>query len=380
MRPGIYTFYHKTIGGYLTFADRTLKLSKTPQPWQLKRAGQKGFYVYAHGTELLLDIDNAWLTPGNRIKLWNLTGYDVQIWTVEKTGRGTYVLVCAPDPRYCLGFEGGRAELQLRRSNAPMQEWELTDVADYLPREYLPIFSKGRTVELQLPLDIQRVICVTRLQEWADRLELAYATFGELVGFVPFETISVEAYKKSPYAGYAGWVFPNSDVIHIDRDFLYGDLRKMSIRREDWNFCALHEMGHMFDFGQPWNFEGELMTDMKIAYVMEKHNAAAAPAAFDGNTCFYGKDIAKAYAALQSDLSVGYDVFACAKRFLDIKETIGWEPFRQTFCYLRRTQKKTTERQALLLFVQTLSRFSGRDIKGYFTAREWNNILRQTET
>lgn len=382
MDPGVYTFYNETVGQYLACRGRQLIFSSKPFLWTLKPAKEAGFYFQAQGTDLLLDIDNAYVAPGTSVKVWEYTGYDVQIWTLGQNPNGSHSILYSGNRRYCLGFEGEKAVLQPRGKRCPMQEWTAVR-AGTLPQEYLSFVSKGKTVELRLPLDITGVISRERLQHWADKLETAYASFGELTGVTPFENIVVEGCKPAGKTGFAGWVYPNSNVIHIDRDFLRQDLQKMSARVSDWNFCALHEMGHMFDFGKPWNFEPELMTDLKVAYVMEKTGAAAAPAEFGASTKFYGADIAKAYAALSSELSVRYDVFACAKRFLEIKERVGWEPFRKTFHSLQHRSGAYTGasgQEKLELFVRTLSHYSGENIQGYFSPAEWNAIIKKARS
>lgn len=381
MGSGTYTFYNRAAGRYLSRSDRTLVLSAKPLHWTLKPSGKNGHYIYAHNTTLLLDIHNAWVTAGNTVKIWEYTGYDAQIWTVARNPSGSYSILHSADPRYCLGFDGERAVLQLRDRRNPGQEWTVTDVGAALPKDYLSVCGKGKVVELQLPTDIHRIISSARLQRWADQLEIAYGAFCELTGYLPFRGITVEAYKSAPNPGYAGWVYPNRNTIHIDKNFLYRDLTKMNARREDWNFCALHEMGHMFDFGKPWNFEAELMTDLKVAYVMEKLNAAAAPSEFAASVCFCGKEIARAYGRLGGDFSKNYNIFGCVKRFLDIKDQIGWAPFKNTFHYLQQNSgayEGISDPEKFLLFVRTLSRCSGREVQAYFSSDEWNTILRHT--
>jgi hypothetical protein len=376
VRSGIYTFCNEKLHRYLSCQGRKLILSPVPFSWHLKETGGEGFHVYAQDTDLLLDIDNAWVTAGNTIKVWELTGYDVQIWTVAENQNGTYSFLHTADPRYCLGFDGEKAVLQFRRPNSPIQEWKMVCMDDHRSKEYAAFFSKDLRVELQLPLDIERVISRERLQRWAQQLSDAYRSLCELTGFAPYRKIFVEAYKPSKYPDYAGWVFPNSNTICINREFLYGDLAKMNARDNDWNFCALHEMGHMFDFGMPWTFEGELLTDLKVAYVLEANGACAAPAYFDAGTCFRGRDIARAYAILSGDFSESYDIFGCTKRFLEIKDRIGWEPFRKTFRCLYGHKVPATGAERFFLFVRMLSEFSGQDIMAYFSSDEWNAILR----
>lgn len=379
MEPGIYTFYNETAGRYLACRGRQLVLGGRPFLWTLEPAKAGGFYFRAQGTELLLDIDNAHVAQGTAVKVWDYTGYDVQIWTLGQNPNGSRSILYSGNRSYCLGFDGERAVLQLRGKNCPLQEWTAVR-AGTPPKEDLSFFSKGKTVELRLPADITGLLSEERLRRWADRLETAYASFGELTGYVPFESIVVDGRRHASQKGVAGWVRPGRNVIHVDRDFLRQELRKMGDRVSDWNFCALHEMGHLFDFGKPWNFEPELMTDLKVAYVMERTGAAAAPAEFGASTVFYGADIAGAYAALSGDLSVRYDVFACAKRFLEIKEKTGWEPFRKTFhdlCRLGGAYAGASGQQKLELFVRTLSHYSGENIRGYFSPAEWNAIVKQ---
>lgn len=224
-------------------------------------------------------------------------------------------------------------------------------------------------------MDIENTISAARLQEWADNLETAYDSYYELTNYKPFEKMLVEAYKPAKHIGYVTY---GSNVIHIDSTFVHEDLRKMAAREVDWNFCALHEMGHLFDSNRPWQFEPELMTDLKVAYVLEQNYVSAVPSEFDASQNFYGKDIINAYKALGRDFSQTYDIFGCTARFLEIKEEIGWEPFKQTFYEMQENYDEydtESKQEQLENFVRLLSQYSGKDIKGYFSADEWNAII-----
>ncbi|MBQ8893085.1 MAG: hypothetical protein IJ043_01605 [Clostridia bacterium] len=374
LAPGRYTFYNEAAGGYLAYQGNALTLSSTPVEWVLKAESEKGVHVYAGDTELMLDIDNAYIREGTAIKIWSYTGYDAQIWNV--TGNTAFSFLYSGDHRYCLGFEKGQAVLQLRNTRNGAQEWKAVKTGE-LAKEYCSVFGSRGIIELRLPLDISTVISAARLQQWANDLETAYDSYYELTGFKPYQTILVEAYKPCEYIGY---VMDGSNIIHIDRDFIYEDLRKMASRRNDWNFCALHEMGHMFDFGRPWTFEAEMMTDLKLAYVLEQNGAGAAPSEFPASDCFYGKDIIRAYEILGGDFSKTYNIFGCARRFLQIKEEIGWEPFRQTFHWMQENANaySATKEGKLHNFVSVLSGYSGKDIKSYFSAGEWASMIEKT--
>ena len=370
---GIYAIYNEEKNAYLSFEERKLKLSENPQNWEIKASGEKGFYIYAENTELLFDIDNAFVYEGTEIKIWELTGYETQIWNISENEDSTFSFLCSTDISFCLGFGEG-AELQKKDENNSLQKWNLIRTGN-IAKNYYSEISSGGIIELQLPSDITDVISEERIAEWADNLEKAYYTFYELTGNKPYESIIVEAYKPCQYTGY---VYPNSNVIHIDGDFIRGDLAKMALRESDWNFCALHEMGHMFDFGMPWNFEAEVMTDLKVAYVLEANGVSAVPSEFDASYNFYGKDIMNAYSILGSDFSAKYDVYACARRFLEIKEKTGWEPFKKAFHYLEENKHQyyaLSGGEKFENFIDLLSLYSGTYIRNEFSPEEWETVI-----
>ncbi len=372
---GVCAFYNKENDCYLACEGRKLILSKLPYKWTLKPTYKNGFNICARDTGLLLDIDNAYVKEGTTIKVWPETGYDVQVWNIKRNFNGTFSILYSGDNRYCLGFSGNAAQLQIRDTRKYMQEWQVVAVSEPAPKEYFEIISINGVVRLQLPTEVSGVITDSRLQRWANELETAYFSYYELTSFRPFSCIVIEAYKPGEYFG---WVFRNSNIIHINRDYIRDELVKMGARENDWNFCALHEMGHMFDFDKPWNFEAELMTDVKLAYVLEKNNAAAAPAEFDAAVAFRGKNIKNAYDILGNDFSKTYNIFGVAARFLEIKEDIGWEPFKKVFRFLRIREQDFADYSCsgrFELFVKLLSDYSNKDIRKYFTRNEWNTIL-----
>ena len=379
--PGVYTFFNAAAGGYLSYSENTMYISDTPSLWQVENSGFGGVFIYALGTKLMFDIDNAYISSGNEIKLWNRTSYDTQIWEIVGNKNSTYSVISAADNGYCLSVDGVNTVLQTVDEYDTMQQWILQE-AEY-EKGYLSYFSAGEIIELRMPLDITDVISAERLQQWADDLETAYYSFYDLTGYIPYDAIIVEAYidfEDTQYAGkgYAGFVMDYSNIIRVDSAFLYGDLEKMAVRKNDWNFCVLHEMGHMFDMRRPWKFEAEAMTDIKIAYVLEINGAGAAPAQFDTSTVFYGADIINAYENQASDFSNTYDVFGCAHRFLQIKEDIGWEPFIQTFHYMQENYdaySSLSDAEKFINFVSLLSYYSGTEVSVYFSEGEWNAVI-----
>ncbi len=378
LTEGYYTFSNALEFKFLSFSDRQLKLDNNTSAWKLKKTSD-GFYVYSTDDELLLDIDNAYIAVGTTVKLWENTGYNTQIWSIKANTNGTYSFLSAVNESYCLGFSNGKAVLQLRNEGDKSQEWYAVATVDSSPKNYLKYTSHGGIVELRLPLDITKVITDARLQQWANDLETAYYTYEELTGYRPYESIIVKAYEPiTKYENVLAYVYDNNNIIYVDSNFLPTDLAKMSKRVNDWNFCLLHEMGHMFDNGRPWNFEAEVMTDLKVPYVLERNGAGAELSQFGDGSVRYGKDIMLSYKAMSGDLSKEYDIFALAYKFMQIKEKIGWEPFKSTFHTLQTNASlynNYTKQQKFQLFIDNLSKFSGQNIKSYFTTAEWNTIV-----
>lgn len=243
---------------------------------------------------------------------------------------------------------------------------------------YLSFYSGGGVIELQLSKDVTSVISKERLYLWANDLEKAFFSYYGLTSFKPYDRVVVEAYKKLPYKNYAAYVFDNVNVIYAAPDFLYKDLAKMAARENDWNFCILHEMGHLFDTHRGWNFESELLTDLKLAYVLETNGAAASPSEFDAGRCFAGADIKYAYKELGAYFPKGYNVYSYTYRFLQIKEAIGWDSFKICFAHIGEHNEEylsLTRQGRAEAFAALLTRISGKNVKAYFTDSEWKAML-----
>lgn len=375
---GVYTFRNAGENKYLLFNERQLKLDDNATLWKLRPANG-GVYVYCCSNELLLDIDNAYVASGTTIKIWENTGYETQIWKLISNQNGSYSFVSAVNESYCLGFLDGKAILQLRQDGDSSQEWYAVSTVDNTVKQYREYISNNGIVELRLPLNVTEVIPSARLQQWANDLEKAYYTFEELTSFKPYEFVIVKAYEPiTEYENVLAYVYDFNNTIYVDSDFILIDLAKMNKRNNDWNFCLLHEMGHMFDCNRPWNFESETLTDMKLPYVLEMNGAGAELSEFGDKSVRYGKDIMLSYKEMSGDLSQEYDIFALSYKFMQIKEQIGWEPFKSTFSYLQKNEANyynLNKREKFELFVNTLSNESGQKIRNYFTNDEWNTIV-----
>ncbi len=375
---GVYTFQNSKEDKYLSFNDRQLKLGANAIVWKLRPANN-GVYVYCCNNDLLLDIDNAYVANGTTVKIWENTGYDTQIWKVVSNRNGTYSFISAVNESYCLGFIEGKAVLQLRSNGDSSQEWYAVSTVDNTPKNYREYISNGGIVELRLPVNVTDVIPDARLLQWANDLEKAYHTYEDLTSFRPYDFIIVKAYEPiTQYENVLAYVYDYNNTIYVDSEFILKDLAKMNKRVNDWNFCLLHEMGHMFDCNRPWNFEAETLTDIKVPYVLEMNGAGAELSEFGDKSIRYGKDIMLSYKEMSGDLSKKYDIFALSYKFMQIKEQIGWKSFKSTFHYLQKNQEKyynLSKKERFELFINTLSSNSGQNIRTYFSDDEWNTII-----
>ena len=144
---GSYTFYNAYTGCYLSCKDRSVILSQTPQVWALAQIYDNTYHLCPGDTGLLLDIDNAYVHVGSTVKVWEPTGYDVQLWNILSNPNGTCYIAYSGDNRYCLGFDNGNAVLQFRDETNPMQEWIIADCSASVPKEYLSFRSQSKIIE-----------------------------------------------------------------------------------------------------------------------------------------------------------------------------------------------------------------------------------------
>lgn len=144
----------------------------------------------------------------------------------------------------------------------------------------------------------------------------------------------------------------------------------------------LHEMGHNFD-SYKWTFEPEALAMFKIYYYFsqtnEKFMCRNNTTVFTGGSGYmtYIKSYANRYLGeIAYDDSIPYGVYSpygLAYNLAKIQNTIGWEPFKQTFKSfheLSSTDVPTTNMGKFNLFLSYLKAYSGRDIISMLTAQE----------
>ncbi len=298
-----------------------------------------------------------------------------QFWKIVKNDDGTFYVcprIKASD-RYLTVKDG---ELVLAEvavgADASACKWKIENISttNSLYKEY--VSDEGKIL-VRVPLDVFEKDnysgCIWRdkafrskayvpteevLLQYANNVELAYETYIDLTNFIPYYNIIIHGYN---YQGVMAGVVGNNNNVFVNcgpGEWFYSDLAKMQYRWEvegdkDFNFMALHEIGHMFDFGRGWNFESEMQADMKAAYVLcNIEGAYAAPAEYQHNE-YFGKDIAEGFKGLSGGKMVldmndtgygfGYSIYRFAEILTRIcVEETGWEALKKTFHWFQTSE------------------------------------------
>lgn len=146
-----------------------------------------------------------------------------------------------------------------------------------------------------------------------------------------------------------------------------------------WPFGLLHETGHSFDscnWGCDWS--GEFWANFKTYYAVEMLNANVhingryyTGANFIN---WWKTDSPESYDNSFAKGTFAYD--GLVYKFIEIKNQIGWEPFKQTFRYFTSlSSAPATKLDKLNLFINKLSEYSGQNVRSMFTDTEWNIMM-----
>jgi len=300
-------------------------------------------------------------------------------WHLRKNADGTYTFYSHINDDFCLSYKDGKfvAEKADGATGITSFHLEMKKRGTTLFNQY--ISSEG-AITLRLPVKAKTHAKLTdeRAQKWANDLNIAYEAFVELTSYRVYDNIIVKAYEP---CGHIGYVYTNCqyNVISISRDFMVTDLEKM-VKRDaeaasDWNFCAMHEMGHLFDSQTGWYFESDMMTDFKLAYCLQK-GGSVAPSEFPASTYFTYENIIDCYCSptlggtMESKGAYGF--YQAAHVFMRIQQELGWEPFKQTFKWFIDTNTVPAAKyDKFFTFVDKVSEFSGKNMRDMFSKNEW---------
>ena len=320
-------------------------------------------------------------------------------WRLIKQEDGTYAIRSNKEGMdLYLAFSHGKVIAASPDKLGEIPTYNLTMTARGGGNAFRQWISDEGNVAIRMAYNIKKYSKLTEdeLQAWANELDDAYLSYCELTDFVTYDNLIVKAFEPAYVPGYVWNTTEHYNVITLNESFMRSDLQKKKVRAkqyeaDDWNFCALHEMGHMFDNQQPWYFEAEMMTDLKVAYVLQKNGACAAPSEYAAKDFFYAdrleghQQIEDCYLGLApgqtgADRSLEYSPFNAALKFVQIQRIVdddNWTVYKQVYKELHAEGRPDywNSSIAFRLFVNKIAEVSGQDVRALFTGPEWNVYL-----
>lgn len=330
-----------------------------------------------------------------------------QQWTLVKNEDGTFKMINYKNPRFCLITDASGQPVLAETSKVSTEaNWKIEEQTVF--EEFRTWYSKDerdRKIIFQLPVNITEAANITsdRIQQFVEDTVTIYNTYIEFTDFVTYDHIILKAYETEEYIAY---VVSGYMCVSADKDFITADLRRMGERTvkhkvQDCNFMMLHEMGHMFDRGQKWSFEGEAMTDIKAAYVLYANkNFVAAPSEFDSATYFDATNITDSYKRLggssMDGTKDGYNIYCCAAIFVDIIQNNikDWDKVKEMYHWYSNNidtinpvkwykeahnlddKATVTEGAARLdMYIAKLTEYGGVDVRSLINPKDYQSML-----
>lgn len=231
---------------------------------------------------------------------------------------------------------------------------------------------------------------------WLANLDKVYECYRELFsGMVPFDgkitTIRAATIGAWAYAG---------NPIQWNRDYIEQTLSM--VRRGDWCFGLMHEIGHNFapyinDAAYTFDWNEELFANFRMYYALEKLNATVITTASvpqpDGTyksqeKTYVGTELKTLYKSETSNcydrtIAVGNAVEmgnALCYKLIEIKERFGWDVYKKAFYELYQLPRNEEEEKSMNnwqkfeYFLSFLSKHAGQDVHSCFTTSELNTI------
>ncbi|MBE6638462.1 MAG: hypothetical protein E7616_03265 [Ruminococcaceae bacterium] len=302
------------------------------------RANASAHYIcFGDEADTRLAMENP--LPGKEPKIQSRKSSNAEQFVFHKQADGTYIIRTAMSDKTVLAYENGKIVNQMFDANNKNQYWNV-EATEYPQTTYRQWVSDKGDIFLRLPLDVLETAHTSEeiMQEFANSIQKTYDAYIELTNYIPYPAIVVKGDEKQ---GVMAGVVDGCNTIFINVEWYVDDMAKLQQRWEagkrDFNFCVLHEMGHMFDSGRGWNFESEMEADLKAVYVLYKHQnddaygAWAAPAEFGAKECFNYETIYQAYDYLGADMEVEYSFYGAAQLFTELVYETGWDALMKTF-------------------------------------------------
>ena len=121
------------------------------------------------------------------------------------------------------------------------------------------------------------LITQENFEKWRDRSDMAYEAYALLTGTLPMQGrrifIDLNRLEHTKEQSFCAHAHRFENRICFNTDYVATELALVQ-RYDSWSFSKMHEIGHMFDYGegtesQLWNAEGETLATFKLVFAMQ---------------------------------------------------------------------------------------------------------------
>ena len=227
-----------------------------------------------------------------------------------------------------------------------------------------------KQIRLDISIDDLDLLDLDRVEWWLEQNNTAYEQMKDLYGQAPFnnDPIFIEARD-----GINCYAFAGNPIVWNKKcmfDFFQGP-----------NFSAcfgtIHEIGHTFDQTVLTRINPEFMANFGLLYAVDNANLDI----YFDNELTKGDGLIHGFYKRMYDKTIAKGVYHhdgleyCMMR---IKEMIGWQPFKDAMRELLRTKPRLDKgNQCLTLWLDLLTKISGKDVRSTFLPGELQLILSQ---
>jgi hypothetical protein len=224
----------------------------------------------------------------------------------------------------------------------------------------------GSHVRVMLEPAVLESVQTSDLETWIGRADQAYETYLGLVGASPDDGAALDVVSIRQHVAAAQSIcvseicWPTSAIApEVER----------AGAGSAWNFGTLLRLSEFFDPAGRWVWNAEFFAALKAYHVAEALDAEVLVST-EPDVTYQGADLLRYYQAQMVQSQVG--VADIIVRFIEISDTIGWEPFQDAFAYFRSLEPEDvpTGFDRFDAFVQQLVAASGTNVLVMFTTAE----------
>lgn len=241
--------------------------------------------------------------------------------------------------------------------------------------------TDGTYVYVNMESADKSLATTSNFSTWLNRLDQSYLALQELTGNTPYNggKIGIESERdldEDWLDEYNYWEVTyawSGNPVTFYQPFLKSTMRRLS--SGDWSNVAIHELSHDFD-KDTWEFDAEVLADFKTYYVVETLGAKVYPV--DAEKYYTGSAFANYFKndhyldSYSNNFSYGYYTSkGLVWLLINIKNTIGWQPFIDTFHYLNDLPETNRSHiDTFNLFMTKLKEYSDYDVLSKLTSND----------